>query len=177
MREFVEKPAPDQIDTNNISAGAYVLERSVLDCCGAASAASIERDVFPRLVGDGLYGHVGSGYWMDIGTPERYLEATFDILEGTVRTEVAARMGDGFICVEDGVSPAGGSCPPRWSRAAAGSPPARGSAGERCSSTTSTVGEGTTIESAVVMRAPRSGPTARCATASSPRACGSAITA
>ena len=47
--------------------------------------------MFPTLVGHGLYGYEGSGYWLDIGTPERYLQATFDILEGEVRTEV----GDG----------------------------------------------------------------------------------
>ena len=52
-REFVEKPAPDQIDTNHISAGAYVLERSVLDLLEPESNASIEREVFPQLVGDG----------------------------------------------------------------------------------------------------------------------------
>ena len=96
VTEFVEKPSADQIDTNNISAGAYVLERSVLELLEPGKPASIERDVFPRLVGDGLYGYVGEGYWMDIGTPERYLQGTFDILEGTVATEVAARMGDGL---------------------------------------------------------------------------------
>ena len=84
MTEFVEKPSADQIDTNNISAGAYVLERSVLELLAPGKPASIERDVFPRLVGDGLYGYVGEGYWMDIGTPDRYLQGTFDILEGTV---------------------------------------------------------------------------------------------
>jgi len=42
---------------------------------------SIEREVFPALVGNGLYGHEVSGYWLDIGTPERYLQATFEILE------------------------------------------------------------------------------------------------
>ena len=57
-------------------------------CSSYGERASIERDVFPRLVGNGLYGHVSGGYWMDIGTPERYLEATFDILEGNVATEV-----------------------------------------------------------------------------------------
>ena len=66
---FVEKPAPDQIDTRNISAGIYVLERSVLELLEPGRRASIERDVFPRLVGDGLYGYVGEGYWLDIGTP------------------------------------------------------------------------------------------------------------
>ena len=48
VREFVEKPAPDQIDTNNISAGVYVLERSVLSLLARGEPASIERDVFPR---------------------------------------------------------------------------------------------------------------------------------
>jgi mannose-1-phosphate guanylyltransferase len=104
---FVEKPSPNQIDTHNISAGIYVLERSILEMLERETPASIEREVFPRLVGDGLYGYVGDGYWLDIGTPERYLEGTFDILEGTVATAVAERMGDGFVCIEDGVENAG----------------------------------------------------------------------
>ncbi|MBA2512881.1 MAG: NDP-sugar synthase [Solirubrobacterales bacterium] len=107
VTEFVEKPAPDQIDTHNISAGAYVLERDVLDLLRPDEPASIERDVFPRLVGEGLYGYVADGYWLDIGTPERYLEGTFDILEGTVVTQVTERMGDGFLCIEDRVDNAG----------------------------------------------------------------------
>ena len=55
VTDFVEKPAPDQIDTRNISAGIYVLERAVLDLLEPGQPASIERDVFPRLVGEGLY--------------------------------------------------------------------------------------------------------------------------
>ena len=47
----------------------YVLERSVLDLIPAGRDVSIEREVFPRLVGDGLYGVRLEGYWMDIGTP------------------------------------------------------------------------------------------------------------
>ena len=107
VREFVEKPSPDQIDTNTISAGAYVLERSVLELLEPGEPASIERDVFPRLVGNGLHGFVHEGYWLDVGTPESYLQGTFDILEGTVATQVAARMGDRFWCVEPGVENAG----------------------------------------------------------------------
>jgi mannose-1-phosphate guanylyltransferase len=56
---FVEKPSPDQIDTHNISAGVYVLERSVLELLEPGQPASIERDVFPRLVGEGLFAYVG----------------------------------------------------------------------------------------------------------------------
>ena len=67
----------------------YVLDRSVLDLIPAGEKVSIERDVFPRLVGDGLHGLRLDGYWMDIGTPERYLQASWDILEGRVETRVA----------------------------------------------------------------------------------------
>ncbi len=92
VAEFVEKPDPERVDTNEISAGAYVLEREVLDLIPAGRMVSIEREVFPRLVAHGLYGHALDGYWMDIGTPERYLQASWDILEGRVRTEVADRL-------------------------------------------------------------------------------------
>ena len=95
VREFVEKPSPDQIDTNLISAGAYVVEREVLSLIPPDEPWSVERGVFPKLVGEGLYGYAGSGYWLDIGTPERYLQATFDILEGRVRTAPVERLGPG----------------------------------------------------------------------------------
>jgi mannose-1-phosphate guanylyltransferase len=89
VREFVEKPSPDEAGTCLINAGAYILQRDVLDgMAPAGTKISIEREVFPTLVGNGLYGYEASGYWMDIGTPERYLQATFEILEGDVRTEV-----------------------------------------------------------------------------------------
>jgi mannose-1-phosphate guanylyltransferase len=100
VREFVEKPRPDEIDTNLISAGAYVLERSVLDLIPPDRQVSIEREVWPRLVGDGLYGFAADAYWLDIGTPERYLQGTFDILEGNVRTGVIERLGDDYVAVD-----------------------------------------------------------------------------
>jgi mannose-1-phosphate guanylyltransferase len=93
VTEFVEKPSPDEIDTNLINAGAYIIEREVLDeLPPSGTKVSIEREVFPELVGNGLYGHEAAGYWLDIGTPDRYLQATFDILEGDVRTEVGRRL-------------------------------------------------------------------------------------
>jgi mannose-1-phosphate guanylyltransferase len=149
---FVEKPAPDQIDTRNISAGVYVLERSVLELLEPEQPASIERDVFPRLVGDGLFAYVGVGYWLDIGTPERYLEGTFDILEGTVATGVRERMGDGFVCLEAGTRNDGRAIPPVLIER-----DCRIDAGARIGSRAVleagvTVGENTTIERAVVLR-------------------------
>jgi mannose-1-phosphate guanylyltransferase len=88
-----------------INAGAYVLERSVLDLIAPGRAVSIETEVFPRLVGDGLCALRLDGYWMDIGTHERYLQATWDILEGRVATEVRATAPGLFLA--DGCEVAG----------------------------------------------------------------------
>ncbi len=84
--EFTEKTG--EAVPGEINAGMYVLERSVLDLIPPGEEVSIERDVFPRLVGEGLHGLRLDGYWMDIGTPQRYLEATWDILEQRVDTRV-----------------------------------------------------------------------------------------
>jgi mannose-1-phosphate guanylyltransferase len=111
---FLEKPSPEQIDSNLVNAGVYILERSVLaDLPPAGTNFSIERDVFPRLVGRGLYGFPAEdAYWADIGTPERYLQATFDILEGQVRTEVGARLAGAGLCLVEGAEVAGRVAPP-----------------------------------------------------------------
>ena len=84
--EFLEKTG--EAVPGEINAGAYMLERSVLDLIPAGQSVSIEREVFPRLVGEGLCGVLLDGYWMDIGTPGRYLQASWDILEGRVETRV-----------------------------------------------------------------------------------------
>jgi mannose-1-phosphate guanylyltransferase len=105
VTEFVEKPGPDQVDTNLINAGAYILERRVLDGLPPAGTnVSIERDVFPTLVGRGLYGYEASGYWLDIGTPERYLKGTYDILEGKVSTKIGRQLGDAGLRLIDGAT-------------------------------------------------------------------------
>jgi mannose-1-phosphate guanylyltransferase len=152
VTEFVEKPSSDQIDTNNISAGVYVLERAVLEMLEAGEAASIERDVFPRLVGDGLFGCVSRGYWLDIGTPERYLQGTFDILEGSVGTPVAERMGTSYLCVERGVESEGRIVPSALVESGCRIAEGARIGGRAVLEHDVTVGENTTIESSVVMR-------------------------
>jgi mannose-1-phosphate guanylyltransferase len=101
--EFLEKPDPSGAETDEINAGAYVLERRVLDFIPDGRAVSIEREVFPRLVGRGLYSLRLEGYWMDIGTPERYLQATWDILERRVETDLGASLGGDAAMLEEGV--------------------------------------------------------------------------
>jgi len=85
--EFVEKPSERGSGVPLISAGAYVLQRSVLDLIAPGRQVSIEREVWPALIGAGLYGHRAEGYWLDIGTPERYLQGSFDIVVGAVSVD------------------------------------------------------------------------------------------
>jgi mannose-1-phosphate guanylyltransferase len=100
ITEFLEKPEPKQIDTDEINAGAYLLERSVLELIPPDRAVSIEREVFPELIGKGLYGIRLDGYWIDIGTPDRFLEANWDILEGRVETVVGGAVRDQMMVGE-----------------------------------------------------------------------------
>ncbi|MGH2982676.1 MAG: sugar phosphate nucleotidyltransferase [Solirubrobacterales bacterium] len=102
--EFLEKPDPKEtaVNSDEINAGAYLLERSVLDLIPADQEVSIEREVFPRLVGKGLYGVRLDGYWIDIGTPDRFLQANWDILERAVETVIGERLDADGPVVEDG---------------------------------------------------------------------------
>jgi mannose-1-phosphate guanylyltransferase len=96
---FLEKPGEWE-GTALINAGVYVLEHEVLEMIPRGRLFSIERGVFPRLAQAGsLYGYVDRGYWRDIGTPESYLQAHFDILERTVDTAVADMLGEQYLYV------------------------------------------------------------------------------
>jgi mannose-1-phosphate guanylyltransferase len=96
--EFLEKTG--ERVPGEVNAGMYALQRQVLDLIPPGRSVSIERDVFPRLVGEGLYGLGLDGYWMDIGTPERYLQASWDILEGRVETRVEPSGAGVFVAAD-----------------------------------------------------------------------------
>jgi mannose-1-phosphate guanylyltransferase len=97
VRRFIEKPEPAQITTDTINAGIYVLQTSTLELMPAGENHSIERAFFPTLLGRGdhVYAHIHRGYWIDIGTPEKYLQVHRDVLSGRfpVRLEGRAVAG------------------------------------------------------------------------------------
>jgi mannose-1-phosphate guanylyltransferase len=99
VEAFLEK-SPGPAPTNRINAGAYLLEREVIEMIPAGRQVSIEREIFPELVGNGLYGYMAAGYWMDIGTPERYLEGTYDLLAGVVESSLPERDETGSLIYE-----------------------------------------------------------------------------
>lgn len=87
VRRFVEKPSPDEAAGGGlINAGTYVLEPEALKSVPPGKPWSFERQLFPTLLEEGqpVYGFASESYWIDIGTPERYLQAHWDIIEGRV---------------------------------------------------------------------------------------------
>lgn len=83
VEAFIEKPAPGTAPTNMINAGTYVLEPAVLGRIPGDRRVNIERETFPAMVADGsLYASASDRYWIDVGTPERFLTATADLLDG-----------------------------------------------------------------------------------------------
>lgn len=85
--EFSEKD-PNRTGGGMINAGTYVLERDAIASIPEGREVSIETEFYPSIIGDGLYARELDGYWMDFGTPERYFDATWDILEGRIKTQV-----------------------------------------------------------------------------------------
>jgi mannose-1-phosphate guanylyltransferase len=101
VRAFVEKPPRDEAPTNEINAGTYVLEPSVLGRIPEGGRVSIERETFPAMVRDGgLFARSDDSYWLDTGTPAAYLEANFDYLNqkrGPIVSPVLTDRGDGVL--------------------------------------------------------------------------------
>jgi mannose-1-phosphate guanylyltransferase len=87
VHRFIEKPAADEVTTNLVNAGIYVLEPEVLKMIPRGQEVSIEREIFPELQAmGGLRAYISSSYWRDIGTPRSYLAASHDVLSGAVGT-------------------------------------------------------------------------------------------
>ncbi len=84
IKAFIEKPSADKITTNLINAGIYVLEPDTFDRIPPETAWSIERAYFPSLIerGETFVAYEYRGYWIDIGTPEKYRQVHDDIMSG-----------------------------------------------------------------------------------------------
>ena len=97
VREFREKPT--EIVPGDVNAGTYVLDPSSLEGWPVGDKISIEREIYPKLIADGrpVFGFLTDAYWMDLGTPEKYLRAHMDVLEGRIHGVEAPAP-----CIADG---------------------------------------------------------------------------
>jgi mannose-1-phosphate guanylyltransferase len=96
VKRFVEKPPPGEATTNMINAGIYVLDREVLDDIPPNTRYMFEHDLYPQLLARGvpIYGFPSTGYWIDIGTPEKYLQVQCDLLQGKGTTVLYSEHRD-----------------------------------------------------------------------------------
>jgi len=99
VTRFVEKPSRDQVTSNMINAGVYIIEREILNRIPKGKRFMFERDVFPSLLAEGepVFGYTTDAYWIDTGTPEQYLQLNRDLMLGK-STQVAFKVGD--ICID-----------------------------------------------------------------------------
>jgi mannose-1-phosphate guanylyltransferase len=84
VQEFTEKPT--EAVPGLVNAGTYVLEPNAIQGVPRDRPVSIEREIFPGLIASSamVQAFVSRDYWMDLGTPEKYLQATFDALDGKI---------------------------------------------------------------------------------------------
>jgi NDP-sugar pyrophosphorylase family protein len=105
---FLEKPKPEEIRCDTINAGIYVLEPETLGRIPSDVAFSIERGYFPSLVADRetFIAYTDRGYWIDIGTPEKYRQAHTDIMDGRLAARpFAASPGTALVSPSARIDP------------------------------------------------------------------------
>jgi NDP-sugar pyrophosphorylase family protein len=92
IRRFLEKPSADEITCDTINAGIYVLEPDTFDRIPKDTPWSIERSFFPSLIErhEAFVAYVYRGYWIDIGTPEKYMQVHRDIMDARFTSYRAA---------------------------------------------------------------------------------------
>lgn len=111
VQAFIEKPSIEEAPSNLINAGIYIIEPEVLASIPGDEPYSFERQLFPDLVSGGapVFGYPSDTYWLDIGTPPKYLQAHMDVLTGRCDAEVAGIevlpgvKANGAVEIDDGV--------------------------------------------------------------------------
>ncbi len=83
ITEFVEKPQSQTAVEGVINAGCYIFNPQVIEDIPEGRPVSVEREIFPKLLLQDrtLVGHLEDSYWLDLGTPTRYLKANLDLLK------------------------------------------------------------------------------------------------
>jgi mannose-1-phosphate guanylyltransferase len=99
VKRFIEKPSRDRVTTNMINAGIYILEPDILSYIAPNTFSMFERDVFPPLLEKGqiVYGYPFRDYWIDIGTPDKYLKLHHDLLRRYVGNKGIKFDGESFV--------------------------------------------------------------------------------
>jgi mannose-1-phosphate guanylyltransferase len=104
VQRFIEKPPPGTTTTDYINAGGYILDLEVLERIPSARHYMFEKGLFPGLLDEGepVYGYPYQGYWLDMGTPEKYFSLNIDLLLGRVHSPlISSSRPDGLYLNKD----------------------------------------------------------------------------
>jgi len=86
ITKFIEKPKQEEIISDTINAGVYVFQPEVLEEIPPGKNVSVEKETFPQILQKGkeMFGYVHYGYWLDVGTIDKFKKANFDVLDGKI---------------------------------------------------------------------------------------------
>lgn len=102
VERFVEKPGWEDVFSDTINTGIYIMEPEVLDLIPAGQRFDFAKDLFPLMMQQGLpiYGYIAEGYWCDVGNIEAYIKAHEDLLKGSVSAKITGRNVGGIYIGE-----------------------------------------------------------------------------
>jgi mannose-1-phosphate guanylyltransferase len=102
VKRFIEKPGPENITSNWINAGVYIIEPEVLQYVPANAHYMFEKGLFPFLleINEPIFGYRFSGYWLDMGTPEKYLCLNRDLLLSKVRSALIPSLTESKMILD-----------------------------------------------------------------------------
>lgn len=100
VKQFIEKPPLAEATTNWINAGTYILEPEVLEHIPSNTHYMFEKGLYPRLLDTGapVYGYPYRGYWLDMGTPEKYFSLNVDLLSSKINSPLVSIAEQNGIC-------------------------------------------------------------------------------
>jgi len=87
---FLEKPSPGEVFSKVANTGTYIFEPEILDYIDTGKGeVDFSHDIFPVLIDEeaGIYGYRFNGYWNDVGRPETFLQANYDVLNQKIAQE------------------------------------------------------------------------------------------
>lgn len=102
VERFVEKPGWEDVFSDTINTGIYILEPKVLELIPAGQRFDFAKDLFPLMMQKKLpiYGYVAEGYWCDVGNIEAYIKAHEDLLKGAVTAKISGKNIGGIFVSE-----------------------------------------------------------------------------
>jgi mannose-1-phosphate guanylyltransferase / phosphomannomutase len=111
IERFMEKPAWQDVFSDTVNTGIYIIEPQVMDRIAPGAKADFSKDLFPALMAANarLFGYLAEGYWCDIGNPAQYAAAQFDILDHRVHVDVGLPEGQPGVFIHPSANIADGA--------------------------------------------------------------------